>query len=264
MNEASASVTRIASAEAELGDRMPRAMAKAHREWSPLEHGPIEKLSENLWFVSGALPNMSLRRTMVVVRLPDGELVLHNGIALEDAARRELEAWGKPSWLVVPNAVHRLDAPAYKARYPELRVLAPSGSRAKIEDVVHVDHVYEEFPVGDGTVRFETLHGVREREGAMLVRSSDGTTVVLNDAMFNMDRKKDLLGNLITSVLGSAPGPRVSRLAKLIFVVDKTALRRDFERYAAIDDLTRVIVAHEKVARGAEAKAALLSAASYL
>ena len=82
--------------------------------------------------------------------------------------------------------------------------------------------------------------------------------------MFNMDRKKDLLGNVITTLLGSAPGPRVSRLAKLVFVKDKKALRADFERYANLPDLVRVIVAHEKVASGAEAKRALNAAARYL
>ena len=108
------------------------------------------------------------------------------------------------------------------------------------------------------------LHGIQDKEGAMIVRSADGTTVVLNDALFNMDTKKDVLGYLFTTLLGSAPGPRVSRLAKLVFIKDKAALRRDFERFAQIPDLVRLIVAHEKVASGPEAKHAFLRAAQYL
>lgn len=239
-------------------------MGKAHRGWKPLAHEPIEKLSDNLWFVRGTVPGMSLRRIMVVARLKDGGLVIHNGIALEPTAQAELEAWGTPQVLVVPNGYHRLDAHAYKQRYPALRVLAPRGGRAKVEEVVPVDGDYGEPGFADESVRFEALQGVAEQEGAMLVRSSDGTTVVLNDAMFNMDRPKDLLGNVITAVLGSAPGPRVSRLAKLALVKDKKALRADFERYAAIEDLVRVIVAHEKVASGPDARAALLQAVTYL
>jgi hypothetical protein len=98
----------------------------------------------------------------------------------------------------------------------------------------------------------------------MLVRSSDGMTVVLNDVVFNMDRKKDPLGWLITTVLGSAPGPRVSRLTQLLFVKDRKALRADLERLAATPQLVRLIVAHEKVASGAEAASALRQAATYL
>lgn len=239
-------------------------MAAANDGWRVLRHGPIERLADNLWRVTGALPGMSLERTMVIARLRSGELVIHNAIAMDDASMKEVEAWGRPAYLVVPNGGHRLDAPAFKKRYPDARVMAPRGSREKVAQVVGVDLDYEGFPTTDDTVRFETLHGVGEGEGAMIVRSADGVTVVLNDVMFNMDTKKDPLGWFFTTVMGSAPGPRVSRLAKLVIVKDKKALRADFERLAATPDLVRVIVAHEKVARGAEAAASLRQAATYL
>jgi hypothetical protein len=242
---------------------MVARMPKAFGDWNVLPHGPIEKLADNLWRVEGAVPNMSLRRVMTVARLGDGRLVIHNGIAMDEAAMKELEAWGTPAFLIVPNGMHRLDAPAYLKRYPALRVLAPKGSRAKVEEVVAVQGTYEDFPADD-TVRFETLGGVGEVEGVMLVRSADGMSVVLNDAVFNMDRKKDVLGFLFTTVMGSAPGPRVSRLAKLLLVKDQKALRADLERLAAIPGLVRLIVSHEKVASGPEAAAALRTAATYL
>jgi hypothetical protein len=200
---------------------------------------------------------------MTLARLADGRHVIHNGIAVADAAMREIEAWGTPAYLVVPNAFHRLDAAAYRRRYPDLRVLAPRGSRAKIEELVRVDGVLDDFP-GDRSVRFEPVHGVADAEAAMLVRSADGTTLVLTDAVFNMDRKRDVLGFLFTTILGSAPGPRVSRLAKWLLVKDAAALRRDLERWAELPDLVRLIVAHEKVATGPDARAALRTAATYL
>jgi len=232
-------------------------------EWRVLRHGPLVQLSDNLWWVEGEIPRMSLKRVMTVVRRSDGTLVIHSAIAMGDKEQRELEALGTPAVLLVPNGMHRLDAPAYKKRYPNLRVYAPRGSRAKVEEVVPVDGTYEDFP-GDDTVRLETLAGVKESEGAMLVRSKDGTTVVLNDAVFNMDRKKDVLGWLFTTILGSAPGPRVSRLSKLVFIKDKAAFRADLERYAALPGLVRLAVAHEKVAHGSEAALALRRAATYL
>lgn len=232
--------------------------------WEVREHGPIVQLADNLWWVSGSLPNMTLRRTMTVARLGGGELLLYSPIAMNDDAMRELEALGPPTWLVVPNAEHRLDAPRYKQRYPSITVVAPPGARAGVEEKVPVDVLTTEVALPDDTVRFEPLHGIGDAEAAMLVRSPDGTTLVLNDVMFNMDPKSDWLGWLITSVLGSAPGPRVSRLSKLVFIKDKAALRADLERLAGIPDLVRVIVAHEKVASGPDARAALLKAATYL
>jgi hypothetical protein len=238
-------------------------MAKVETSWKVLEHGPLQQLAENLWRVEGAIPGMSLRRTMTVVRRADGSLLLHSPIALDEAGQRELEALGPIAVLVVPNHGHRLDAPAYKARYPEAAVFCPRGGREKIAEVVAVDATYDDY-TDDGTVRFETLDGVAAGEGALIVRSQDGVTVVLNDAVMNMDRKKDVLGFLFTTVLGSAPGPRVSRLARLLYVKDQPALRRHLERLANLPNLQRLIVSHEKVAHGAEAAAALREAATYL
>ncbi len=238
-------------------------MAKAFGDWKVLAHGPLLKLADNLLWAQGSLPGMSLKRSMVVVRLSDGKLVIHNGIALEPARMAELEAFGTPAYLIVPNGGHRLDAPAYKQRYPALRVFTPKGSRARVEQVVQVDGCIRRFSAQRPAAARNPAWGCRDR-GALIVRSSDGTSLVLNDCMFNMDRKKDPLGFLFTTVFGSAPGPRVSRLAKMVFIKDKQALRADFERYAELPNLQRVIVAHEKVASGADARASLLQAASYL
>ncbi|HEY4103610.1 MAG TPA: hypothetical protein VGM44_06950 [Polyangiaceae bacterium] len=238
-------------------------MAKAWTEWKVLAHEPVQKLADNLWWVRGALPGMTLKRVMVVVRLSDGKLLIHNGIALDENSMAEIERFGTPAYLVVPNGAHRLDAPAYKKRYPAIKVFAPRGARAKVEEVLAVDGTYEDFPTDD-VARFEPLAGVNEHEGALIVTSPDGVSVVLNDCMFNMDRKKDLLGYLFTTAFGSAPGPRVSRLVKMILIKDKQALRADFERLAELPNLTRVIVAHENIASGPAARAALLEAATYL
>jgi len=220
-------------------------------------------LSENLRWVQGSVPGMSLKRVMTVARLGDGRLVIHNAIALAEEPMKEFEAWGTPAYMVVPSGIHRLDAPAYKRRYPALRVIAPSGARKAVEAVIPVDFTYDDAPSLPG-VRFERLNGVADAEGVMMVESPDGVSVVLNDAVFNMDRKRDPLGFFFTTVLGSAPGPRVSRLAKLALVKDKSALRADLERLAETPGLQRLIVSHEKVASGAEAAAALRKAATFL
>jgi hypothetical protein len=231
--------------------------------WNVLPHGPIEKLAENLWWVSGTLKGMTLERNMTVVKRSDGRLVIHNAIAMSEERMRELEALGEPAYLLVPNRAHRLDAPAYKRRYPALKVYAPRGGRTGVAEKVAVDGTYEDFPA-DEAVRLEALRGVDDQEGAMIATSSDGVTIVLNDVVMNMDRKKDVLGYLFTTLLGSAPGPRISRLVRLLFVKDGRALRHDLERLAETKDLVRLVVAHEKVAHGSDAAAALREAATYL
>jgi hypothetical protein len=143
-------------------------------------------------------------------------------------------------------------------------VYCPEAERAKVSEVVHVDGSYEDFPADD-RVSLRVLAGTGGREGVMLVRGSDGTSVVLNDVVMNMDRKRDVLGYLFTTLLGSAPGPRVSRLSKLTLVKDKRALRAELEQLANLPDLARLIVSHEKVSPTPKAaRDDLLEAASYL
>ena len=224
----------------------------------------MEKLGDRLWRVQGAIPGMTLRRTMTVARCTDGGLAIHSAIALDDAGMREIEAWGPPRHLLVPNAFHRMDASAFKARYPDLRVYTPRGGRAKVEKRIAVDGVYEDFPADDA-VRVYTVPGTGEREGAMLVRGHDGVSVILNDIVMNMDRKRDVLGFLFTTLMGSAPGPRVSRLTRLALVKDRLKVKEELQRLAALPDLARLIVSHEKVVTGrSEASQALHQAAAFL
>src|SRR5262252_5241275 len=99
-------------------------MPKPFDTWTVCPHGPIEKVQPNMWRVEAPFPGAPFPRTMVLARLGDGRLVIHNAIALDDAEMTEVEAWGKPSFLIVPNGGHRMDAKIFKDRYPSLRVIA--------------------------------------------------------------------------------------------------------------------------------------------
>src|SRR5438128_125225 len=100
------------------------------RPWTVLPHGPLEKLEPNLWAVAGSIPMPAgdFPRRMCIARLGDGRLLLLNGVPLVEEAMREVEAFGRPAFLLVPNGYHRPDIAAYKQRYPQLRVLAGEAS----------------------------------------------------------------------------------------------------------------------------------------
>lgn len=206
-------------------------------------HAPIEKLAENLWRVEGDLEGMPMKRVMVVAKRSDGSLVVHNAIGLDDAAMKELESLGSIKWIIVPNGYHRIDAAAFHARYPDAKVLCPRGARAKVEKVVPVDGTYEDFS-SDDDIRFQDLPGMNGLEGAMIVRSKDGVSVVLTDAVFNMPHVGGFSGFVLRHLTQSTGGPRVSRIARLFLVKDKRAFRSALEELAAIPNLRRVIVAH--------------------
>lgn len=238
-------------------------MVKPRSDWRPAPHEPWQKLTENLWWVRGPIPGVALLRCMTVARLTDGRLVIWSAMPLEEASMRELEAWGTPAFLIVPSALHRLDAPAYKARYPGLKVFCPRGAHKAAAQVVAVDGLLADFPA-DPQLSFRPLRGIRDKEGAMLVRSADGVTVVLNDALFNMPMPADFTMRVIVKLLGSAPGPRVSRLLKLAWCDDRPAFRQSLAELAQLPDLQRVIVAHDSILSGAAAREALSAAVEQL
>jgi hypothetical protein len=218
-------------------------MAKAHTTWTVLKHGPIEKLDDNLWTIEGTLPrDPPMKRVMVLVRLGDGRLIVHNAVSLGDAEMKEIEAWGRPAFLIVPGGRHRLDAPAWKARFPSLTVVAPPGARAQVAEVVAVDRTSGDF--GDPSVSWRPLGGTRERECVLEVRSPSGTTVVLNDAVMNFRHGRGFAG-LVLRLLGfSGPAPKVTPLTIKLLVDDRAALRADLEKLAATPELRRVVVSH--------------------
>jgi hypothetical protein len=217
-------------------------MSNTENSWNALPHGPLLALQDNLWHVEGTLPKMSMKRRMCVAKMSDGRLVIHSAVALSDEGMAALDALGPVGFILVPNAFHRMDAQAYKERYPDARLLCPAGARKKVEDVVAVDGTYEEFP-DDESVKLRHLDGLNEAEGVMSVSDEHGTSLVFNDTLFNLPHGKGF-GGLMLRALGSSGGPKVTRLMRMFVLKDKKALAADLGALADTPSLIRWIPAH--------------------
>jgi len=215
------------------------------RPWTVSPHGPLEKVEPNLWLVDGWLPKSPIRRRMAIVRCDDGQLVFHNAVPLEPAAMAEVEAWGRPSVLVVPNAYHRLDIHAFKERYPGMRLLCPAAIEARVGPVAAVDGHLDALP-GAPALRAEPLDGVSNGEAVLVVGSGGRVSLLFADVLMNNVAPPGL-GGLLLRLIGSAGGPRVTRLARLLMVRDRAALRAHLLRLAALPGLTRLVPSHGTV-----------------
>jgi hypothetical protein len=219
---------------------MMPGMPKALQTWKVLPHDPIQKLEENLWYVRGMLGRV--QRMMAVARLRDGRLVIYNAIALDEPEMQMLEAWGVPAFLVVPSAGHRNDAKIWKQRYPELRVIAPAGARRGVEEVVPVDDTSGDF--GDATVRFVAPECTEARDCLLEVRSARGTTVVINDLVFNLPHQAGVPGLIFRALGFTGPSPKVAPIPRMMLVRDRQGLKSLLEKLADTKDLVRVVVSH--------------------
>jgi hypothetical protein len=216
-------------------------MAKCFTSWTVLPHEPIEKHSANLWTVSGKMPGGNQRR-MSIARRSDGRLVIHNPIALDEAEMGELAAFGELSFLIVPNGFHRMDSLIYKQRFPEIVVLCPNAARKKISQVVEVSGHLEEMPK-DPNVELFHLRGMKEREGALRVRSNGESALVFNDTLLNLPKQGGLMG-LFLGPTGTLSVPRFTRW---FMMASGPELKTHLQELAASPGLGHVVPGHGAV-----------------
>jgi hypothetical protein len=149
-------------------------------------HGPIDFVGDGLFVVEGRWKRSPFERKMTVFLLASGEVAVHSAIAMDEAGMAALEAIGRPSWILVPNAQHYSDAGWYADRYPSARVLVPAGARVKLfERIRRIDgSVVDDWPEElTGELAVVPLQGTRNCEVAFVHALS--RTLVLTDAAFN-------------------------------------------------------------------------------
>ena len=219
-------------------------MTQPHRTWTVLPHGKLTEVDDGLLTVVGTIhmPIGDFPRRMTIVRLRDGRLVVWSAIALDEDEMTALERYGRPAFMVVPNDHHRLDAGAWKRRYPQLRVVAPEGSRKKIAEAVEVDTTAPRF--GDPRVQFLVVPGTRGHEAALRVENRSGTTLVLNDIVANIRGAKGFGGWLLGLMGFAGDEPHVPKPVALMMIDDKAALKAQLLEWASIVSLRRILVSH--------------------
>jgi hypothetical protein len=219
-------------------------MSKPLQQWKVLPHGKLSAIDDDILTVVGdiKMPLMDLPRRMTVVRLNDSRLIIFSAIALDEDEMASLEAYGRPAFLIVPGDLHRLDAKIWKDRYPAMQVVAPEGARAKVEQAVPVDTVAPRFD--DPNVQFIAVPGTRGHEAALVVRSPNGTTLVLNDLVGNIHGESGFGGWLLRMAGFAGKEAQIPKVVKMTMIEDSAALRAQLLEWAQIESLTCILVSH--------------------
>lgn len=219
-------------------------MSSSHAHWTVLPHGNLFEIDQNILTVIGQIhmPFTELQRRMTIARLASGKLVVFSAMALDEGGMHAIETYGTPAFLVVPSDKHRLDARIWKDRYPQMQVVAPAGSRKKIEEEVPVDTTDPQF--GDPRVQFVTVPGTGQREAALLIHTLNGATLVLNDIVGNIRETSGFGGWFLRTMKFAGDEPQVPRPVKWTMIDDQEALRLQFRRWAELPNLRRILVSH--------------------
>jgi hypothetical protein len=219
-------------------------MPKPFKTWTVLPHGPLREVDDGILTVVGDIPMPlgQLPRRMTVVRLSDGKLVIYSAIALNEPEMASLESFGTPGFLIVPNAIHRLDARIWKDRYPALKVIAPAGAAKAVNEIVRVDATSSDF--SDRSVTFANVAGTKARDSALVIQRESGSTLVINDIVGNIRNARGASGFILKIMKFAGDKPHVPRPVKVKLVDDKKALRDQFVSWAALPNLKRILVSH--------------------
>ena len=207
----------------------------------------LEPLAPDLWsatstirFVAGVI----LPIRMVVVRLPDGSLVLVSPIPMDDALAAEVASLGPVRSLVGPNLLHHLSLGPARQRFPGATLLGAPGLAAKRSDL-SFDGEIAGAPWGDGLTAHLVAGAPRINE-VVLHHAASGTLITV-DLLFNIEKPANRWSALVLSLAGTRG--RLARSREWWFLVkDKAAFNQSLDHILALP-FDRVTVAHGEVVK---------------
>jgi hypothetical protein len=218
---------------------------KFNDEWKVLPHGPVKAVDERIVTVEGDIPMPlgKFPRRMTVVGLSRNRSAIFSAMALKEPDMQRIEEVGKPSFLIVPNGHHRLDARIWKQRYPRLKVMCPPDARESVAQAVPVDSTDD--VLGDKDVDFVIVGGTGKAEAALVVRRTGGTTLIVNDVIANVRHPRGFGAKIMARIFGfGIKGPQVPRVVKRAMVEDEQQLAAQFRQWAKFDGLRALIPSH--------------------
>jgi hypothetical protein len=230
------------------------------RAWTVLRPSGLEQIDDNLWAIEDDVPGIpGFKRRMVVVRRDDGAIVFFNAIPVPDDTLAAIAKLGKPSYLVVPNAFHTMDAPAFREKLG-LEAFGPPKSLAAVQARVPCKP-YPEMPA-DAAVTVETVDGFKTGEGLLVVRSGPRASLVVADLVLNQPHGKGVAGFMGRLFGFTGDQPKLPKPVRLRVLEDKDKVRALLERLAATTGLARLVPSHGLVV--ADPAAALRAVAASL
>jgi hypothetical protein len=211
--------------------------------WTPARHRPLRLVADGLWEIDAEMSGPPFQRRMTLIRLASGELVVHSAVACDAATMAQIDGIGPVGYIVVPNPYHRMDAPAFAARYPAARVVTPQAAARRVRKVVRVDGGLDLLPA-DPALRWEPLDGVLAEAVLIHTDAQGALTLVFNDVFFNIVERPPGMKGMLLSAVGSFGAARATPIAKLFIIQDRRAFLAHLQRLAALPGLARIVPGH--------------------
>lgn len=184
-----------------------------------------------------------LPASATVLRLPDGALLVHAPVPIDDRAERELRALGRVAAVVAPNSFHHLYVADFVRRFADATLYLAPGLRERIAalppGVVVADRAPDAWQGDVEPLPFGPLHGFAEL--ALLHRST--ATLVLADLAFHVREYESAIDRFAWRLFGVPRGFGPSRTGRLTLLRDAKAARPYLQKMLE-RSFERIVVAH--------------------
>jgi hypothetical protein len=181
-----------------------------------------------------------------VLRLADGSVLVHAPGPLDAEARAEIERLGPVRALIAPNLLHHLFLADAARAFPNARVYAAPGLRAKRGDVRIDEELGEEAPALWARELDQVVLGGVPRLGEVVFLHRASATLLCLDLCFNVRPPKPFATRLLMRANGAWDRFGPSRIFRFAILKDARVLRASLDRVLEWE-FERVTVAHGDV-----------------
>ncbi|MCA1539054.1 SDR family oxidoreductase [Bradyrhizobium sp. NBAIM32] len=211
----------------------------------------LSQVSDDIWIVNDKPINaagLQLPVRMTVIRLSNGDLVLHSPVRYSPALRQELERLGTIRYLLAPNIAHWMFLPEWQRQLPHAAIFAARGLAARRQ--VRAAGLRVDRELGDTTPEewaadLETVSVNAPMFSEVELFDRRSRTLVLTDIVQNLDPHHLSASNTAAaSLLGIAkPDGKAPVYLRLLLRLGGRSARAAGERLVKLAP-ERVIFAH--------------------
>jgi hypothetical protein len=205
----------------------------------------MNRLAENLWIKTYplALLGTDLGRTLTIIRLSSGRLVLHSMAPFSPTDLAEIRTLGEPSWLVEAMMFHDTYARRGRDTFPGVPFLAPAGFNKVV--AFATQPLLPAPPEWSEELEVFAVAGV-PRLNEHLVLHIPSRTLIVADLLFNFASDEKGWDRFFhRCIAGIKRYPGVSRLFRFC-IRDRAAFRTSMTALLNAE-FDRIIVGHGRV-----------------
>ena len=204
----------------------------------------MQPVAENIWVKRFPLSLLGGKqgRVVTVIRLATGELIIHSTAAFSPSDVAEIEALGKPGWLVDSMLRHDTFAQEGRAAFPNIPYLAPEGFAKSAQ--VDSRPLLPAPAAWSNEVRVLLIGGMPDAKEHVFLHIPSRTLIVA-DLVFNFGPSSGWTSFFRRTLMGVKAHPDAARLYPML-IKDRAPYNRSLQELMTWD-FDRIIVGHNKI-----------------